>query len=537
LRYGKRLVALISIIVSLLLGACEKDCDHALAPEYVDRESIAGGLTVYCQSDLDELDGIYRFHGELQLAGHDLDDPIRDLSPLRELVSIDKLTLIGTEILNLDELANVREIGHLSLSNNDSLTSLLGLSEIHSLRELTLFSNTHLTSLEALGQVDSLTTLNVRWQHNLTTLDVFLDLTYLETLSVQDCELLESLTASVPLPAIRNLELKYLPSLTSLDLNGESSSDLEELTLTSVGLQVFPEDLNLSSLTSLSIRNVSLPADLAWLGPTPSLRSCRLTNTGSTFASLAGAGDLGALEYLEISDCPGLVTLDGAPDLGSLQELNIAACSNLTALTGLAELPSLRELTLYDCPALIELGDAEFPNLETAMVGHLEQIQFHDLTALAMCESLSVRGGAELESLSGIGVFTNLTTLSVEYCYGLTSMTGLGSLSGLKNLTVSNCTILEDLNGAEPPPSMRSLVIKENQALRSLDGLESLRELYFLNIEFNLALEDLGGLHGLESLAYAYFTNWSLEIEEINDLLNGIEDLGYYEINGIGSED
>ena len=256
---------------------------------------IAGSTVLWTQTQLDTLLDDFvdciTINGDFVLLGTDLDgnpsdDPITSLEPLEQISTINgelqlinlpmlekleglenltgingALSIIGTELEHLDELANLDVLGGLNISDNQNLTSLAGLNNLE------LIFGSH--SIIANGALTELYALNLN-------LEAIERLEIIENTALTDCStdfICSNLSADFDYtfenngPSCEsNQEVEegcdFIHPITfeiflDLDENGERNND--EPNYADGFLEVEDEDIRFYMGNNESIRRVSLP--------------------------------------------------------------------------------------------------------------------------------------------------------------------------------------------------------------------------------------------------------------------------------------
>ena len=251
---ARRTASRLALTAILLAGLLLTDCGDTVNVN--DGVTVIPGLVqVRTQSELSLLTGVEQVLGHLKI-GPDVisDDPIRDLSPLRNLVYVawdlqlsgldelgslrglanleqvgGRLDLSELEMLrSLDGLENLRDVGFgLSITENPRLESIAGLSGLRGVLggQWSIQSNPSLTSLHGLEGIEALAkasgfdgALGIRYCESLVDLAGLDALAELHYLAISDCPSLADIGALGRLRHVGSqLRLATLPSLTSLD--------------------------------------------------------------------------------------------------------------------------------------------------------------------------------------------------------------------------------------------------------------------------------------------------------------------------------
>ena len=516
-----RALAALSLAAILLpcLGGCDEDCDHSItAPDPVDTVEtiIDDNVQISDQAGLDAIVGVRHITGSLQIY-----QGVADISGLGSLQTVGRLSVYGTNLTDLSGLDSLRSCGQsLDIQNNGSLISLAGLERLQSVERIFISSNGPLESLTPLSGVIGLKQFSIRDQPGLESLAGITATSGLEYVEVSGCADLVDLGITTPMPALRNLNLRSLPSLTGVSLSDHNlganwACDLFDLP------ELVDVDMDCSGLYELELIGLDRIRDLNWLVGASVLRNLKLSGLDS-LESLTGPDDFSQVQYLHLDELPSLSSLAEMPALPQGCDVALTDCPNLVDLgfptggldrfiidgCGIADLsslesqPSCRDLTLAFCGDLTSLAGI-------GRLSNLVELEIMGCTALASL-------GADEDLLS-------LTILNLADCHGLMDLSGMGQCPLLDQISIQACSGLHDLSGLEFPDTPRSLTVQSCQQLVSLSGLETITSLEYLRFTINSLLASLQGLENLEWVERLYIVgNPSLPQQEIDDLLDRI---------------
>ncbi|XP_073264478.1 putative disease resistance RPP13-like protein 1, partial [Populus alba] len=268
----------------------------------------------------------------------------------------------------------------------------------------------------------------------------------LTSLIIEGCEQLA--TALPRFPRLLSLDVCGCHSLESLpeeiDQMGCSPSDLGEITINDcASLKCVTLDL-LPKLNDLCISDC------------PDLESL--------CAHERPLNDLNSLDYLEIRDCPKLVSFPkGGLPAPVLRVLRLEGCSNLKQLPESMHslLPSLNHLYISDCPLIESMSEEGLPSSLSSlqiyscpMLKSLPRLQH--LTSL---EELAIWGCPLIESIPEEGLPSSLSSLEIHSCSMLKSLPRLQHLTQGRKLEIWDCPLIESMPEEGLPSSLSSLVI------------------------------------------------------------------------------
>lgn len=462
---------------------------------------------------------------------------LKDLTPLKAFGDLESLALRGCEaVSDLGPLAELTKLVSLNLTYCKSVNSGSSLIGLKALRWLSLGS----TGMKEFGFISAFAQLRFLELGRKNVADFgFLAATKdLETLKVKGYgEGQDSLSRALSdLPKLKHLTLR-IPSRVVLP---ESLSSLRTLTIEYAGQFDFGRIQHLTSLRSLTCKDLSRKLDLAPLAALANLERLSLEHFAADRharwqLSLEPVGALKRLRELKLKfRYDTSFSLAPLSQLTSLTSLEIEAW-HVPSLAPLGQLTSLRELHLH-------LIDEEFSDIDP-------------ITGLAELRSLSLRS-LPVKSLPSLRKLTKLTTLSVSGdVEDISAITELPSLTDLEVIEISP----KDLSPLERLPKLRRLVIDDccseeqlskilatQTALHELeadsldepiwdsrdeptqqrdfgDVLKNLKDLRYLKMR---RLHDFSPLRGLEKLTYVEVLSTSARtLEPVADLTH----LHYFE--------
>ncbi len=292
----------------------------------------------------------------LTLSGKEL----QDLSPIASLTGLKRLTVFDTEIRNTAFLAPLKNLEHLSLYENDRITTVPELQSLTGLVSLRLQSDQSLTQedMKALKQLKALELLSYK------------EFSYLNPLAAQ----LEELTVCFTRSEVDLSALSGFRNLRRLRFESENSF-----------YNTYKGSLyNLKALQKLPLEELDLGGHHSYesLDPVlsiPTLRSLDLSDFFAEKTDFTKFSNLSQLETLDLSEFRDMVDTPPGPGeqywsyeagpasvftsqlgrLTGLKRLNLSSCSaedisQLSKLTGLVEL-NLADNNITDVSALENL--------------------------------------------------------------------------------------------------------------------------------------------------------------------------------------
>lgn len=391
------------------------------------------------------------------------------------------LTIVGSEITNLDAFQQVKSNKKFISLQASSLQDISGLSN---LQQLDSDFFIHKTGLKNLQGLENLRT--VKGQLSIADNPLMTTLTHFDSLKEVQLRLYGNpvMADLGTFPVLENVKWMSISNLPALDSIGAA----------------FPV---LSSTPYLTITN------------NPNLLHLRGLHTLEKAGSLAIANNekllnLNGLESLRqvtlqyaIEGNAQLLDLTGLSEMDSIGELRLIKNPALGSLRGLENVKAIGEMTIEENPALQILADsAALP---------------------AKVSILSIRKNKSLKNLGGLEKVTQLDDLEIENNDSLQTLHGLHHLSGRlnKNLSIQFNPQLEDLAALQNVEEVGVILqIEANDLLQDLSGLDHLQRVeYHLAITRNKALKNL---HGLEQLSHlpTIYVHQNDSLQSINALIS-----------------
>ncbi|CAI0421207.1 unnamed protein product [Linum tenue] len=366
-----------------------------------------------------------------------------ELETLPNLVNLSNLTQLRLELVLVDEIRGLGELGMLEtlqVSSAQNLKSLDGLQNLVLLQQLTV---EHCGALEKLPCIANLTKLN--------------------TLEISRCPKLANVEGLIqPLQALNTLNLEGFPSIETLLLRLSSFSNMKKLY---VHGSRPGDDLDTTFVPSVQIMDLS-----------------GLVN----------------LQVMNISGCQQLAGITGFYALQWLEVLNISHCNSIRKLWNLSGLKSLKKLTICDATQLTEME--ELDRLES-----LEWLQMDGCTGIKKLPHLRnnlkvliIRGCTQLMEITGLESLESLQVLAMSSCESIYELPDLSHLEHLRYLNISGCMQLTQVMGVERLGSLEVLAMSQCKSIIELPDLSALKNMTHLDIRECSQLIGIIGLHKLQ---------------------------------------
>lgn len=336
----------------------------------------------------------------------DIDYPYNDFSVfehIKDLKHLTSLSLYGNGECNLHGIENIHSLEKIKYNlSNYKYQSLLDLIPPYFIRELDLSNNKTISSLMGIANVKKLETLNISYT-NISSLesDELSTLINLYNLDI-------SYTNIIKLDFLKKLKsLKVLKSQgnTILDVNQLNNlTNLEILDLSMSTIPQIEETDNLPNLQELNLQNVQLKAT-DFINNFKHLKKLILTN--STAYSIDKITDLYSLSQLDLGNSK-ITSISNIRSLFSLEYLDLSR-NRISSIEPLSDLTQLKHLDL----------------------SHTDISSLTSLSKLSNLEVL-ILNNTNINTLDGIENLTNLKYLDIS----TTSIKDLGKLEKLDKLNV-----------------------------------------------------------------------------------------------------
>ncbi|MCP4571220.1 MAG: hypothetical protein GY838_02600 [bacterium] len=431
-----------ALLIILVLGPSACSVDNSFDPvPPTGKFEIYGDLEIDTQLEMDNLKGIRRIVGDLQIYAHDM------------------WTLAG--LVDLIEVT-----GELHIRRGHAIPDVAPLAGLQKLGSLKIYDCERIKTLDPLRNVEGVTSVSVTYCDSLTTMLSGGSLGVVEDLTLRDLPQLASLDFVDDLDAVTHLELEELPA--GLDYSRLSNlTSLVDLELGELPITALP-DLSRSTLLD-ELRLYGLPALESFAGIAyPHLRTLYIRDCPLP-ATLADMGSCPELLWVEVQDCDGLTELGVPGELADHAFLDLSECDSLVDLQGLSA--EWHSVTIWSCASLVDLtGVPEGSALTRIRLGYLPQLHslaglpaglvFDSFTAFScpefhMLDGLTLAADANLElnslprlvDLTGMTVPSSLWRLEIDGT-GITDLAVFGPLTLVYDLTLNNSPLV-DLSGLE----------------------------------------------------------------------------------------
>lgn len=408
------------------------------------------------------------------------DAALTDTAGVAAFPNVTRLTLANHKITSVQELAHLKDLDDLDLSENE-IARVSGLANAP-LTVLNLSTNL----IESLADFDGPPTL--------------------KQLTVNSCKI-SSIASLSDYPNLRSLQI-IDNAIETLDVDGVSSLTSLEARQnplrTTAGLEAFPhlktlivgDDIrvvegleNCPDLTKIEIHgpiDEIHPASLEVL--------VALKKSGGK-VSFYGSEDVfarypqlklppkveprnGSLKYRgEPLSIAGLAGLYDADELKSVTNLSLTACY-LTDTDGLEAFTEVASINLETNSLVSVTGLGALHSLTSLNLAQNKITAVSDIEPSTTLETLSLERN-EVESIKGLAAFTNLRELNLDRNPKLSDLDPGGRMESLVELTLYQCAVpsLEGMTGFFP--NLKTLKLKETgvKHITGLDGFGHLKHL------------------------------------------------------------
>ncbi|MBK8967935.1 MAG: hypothetical protein IPM36_14965 [Lewinellaceae bacterium] len=394
--------------------------------------------------------------------------------------------IVGTDIVNLDSLRQLRTIGGKLQIESPNLADISGLSGLTRVDGFLHIGGTALTNLHGLENLKSTgTSFTVSNNPMLLTTTQFDSLQY-SGFSLSGSPLLQDFGTFPSLKTGKVINLNNPVPLINLE-------------------GIFPV---LETAEYFFLENIAQLESLTGLHSLNRVGAMSIKNTGIT--NLTGLDKLRNISnYLYLFENPELLNLTGITALDSVISLQINSNPKLTGIQGLETAKRIGQLTLSENESLVTLADSAL--IPDVIIGLIIE---HNpaLTSLRGLEKLRTQnGGITIEDNEALLTLEGLTSVQHPYTVSISGNPQLRDLAGLPNLetvttlTLENNDALTDLSGLTSLRFARQLRINDHLRLKNLHGLESLETfptgvLYVLRNDSLSSLDGLGPMLSTQSL-------------------------------------
>ncbi|CAI0421204.1 unnamed protein product [Linum tenue] len=375
-----------------------------------------------------------------------------ELETLPNLVNLSNLTQLRLELVLVDEIRGLGELGMLEtlqVSSAQNLKSLDGLQNLVLLQQLTV---EHCGALEKLPCIANLTKLN--------------------TLVIRSCRILFEIQgpdASMGGSSLTRLEISRCPKLANVEGLIQPLQALNTLNLI----------MDLSGLVNLQVMNISGCQQLAGITGFYALQWLEVLNIShcNSIRKLWNLSGLKSLKKLTICDATQLTEMEELDRLESLEWLQMDGCTGIKKLPHLRNLRNLKQLIISGCTSILKLPNlCELKNLKVLIIRGCTQLM--EITGLESLESLQVLAMSSCESiyeLPDLSHLEHLRYLNISGCMQLTQVMGVERLGSLEVLAMSQCKSIIELPDLSALKNMTHLDIRECSQLIGIIGLHKLQ--------------------------------------------------------------
>nr|MEE4268391.1 hypothetical protein [Candidatus Krumholzibacteria bacterium] len=354
-----RVFLLVLFVMSFGVAGCGEDS--------VPLRIEVGSFYVYSQSDLDQLVGTQQILGSLRIEKYPsmpVDDPVVDLSPLKDLIMVSGSLRIDNidSLESLASLANLRSVGKdFFVGHNDNIRTLAPLQNLASVGNLYVQDNDRLKNLNGLQAIDFAPVKYLQIANN----DSLMDLSGLENMTQLNGKsgLGIEISGNARLSSLNGLNNLSSTSALKLDQN-PALADISPLrTLRNVQQLAINDCANITDFTAFADLDTCTELSLVDL-PAPDLSAfasvviSKITLGRLPLDSLVGFGERESLDRLAIFEMPTLDDLEGLSALQRVEYLIIQENPLLESLNGLSSIESVRYVRFSHnealCTSLVE---------------------------------------------------------------------------------------------------------------------------------------------------------------------------------------
>ncbi len=332
-------------------------------------------------NNLNTLSGITSIGGRLVL---EQVNQLPDVAGLSNLVNLDDLWIIQTQLTSLNGLQNLASLENLRIFNNNT-ADYSALNHLTSLNQLRITFDNVLTDLSAFDHFTEITFLELDNNYALTSINAFNNLTGVPpfttpNITIDDHPLLTTLNAFQNVQILGNLEINSNPLLSSLN-------DFSNVT-TINRLRIYGNGM--TTMTN-SFQNLTSINGLVTIAFNPNLTSINDFNSLNSVQSVAIINN----QMLQSVTGFNLIT-----SLGSLQFVGNTVLTNINTFNNAS---LLQGIILVNNPAL-----SDITSIGTMNFTNLNSLQITGNSSLAVCNVPSVC--AYLNSVSPVADIQNNAT-------------------------------------------------------------------------------------------------------------------------------
>ncbi|CAI0421212.1 unnamed protein product [Linum tenue] len=374
----------------------------------------------------------------------------------------------------------------------ETLPNLVNLSNLTQLRlELVLVDE-----IRGLGELGMLETLQVSSAQNLKSLDGLQNLVLLQQLTVEHCGALEKLPCIANLTKLNTLVIRSCRIL--FEIQGPDAS-MGGSSLTRLEISRCPKLANVEWLEVLNISHCNSIRKLWNLSGLKSLKKLTICDA-TQLTEMEELDRLESLEWLQMDGCTGIKKLPHLRNLRNLKQLIISGCTSILKLPNLCGLTSLTTLEIKGFTQLSEVTRLE--RLESLVRLKLIDcglvVRLPDLSELKNLKVLIIRGCTQLMEITGLESLESLQVLAMSSCESIYELPDLSHLEHLRYLNISGCMQLTQVMGVERLGSLEVLAMSQCKSIIELPDLSALKNMTHLDIRECSQLIGIIGLHKLQ---------------------------------------
>lgn len=378
-------------------------------------------------------------------------------------LSSDSGTLYASTNGQYPSILNMPHTGVITLGGGETTIYAISVSENGLVSPLSVFGYTVGGVIEPVVFSDSAFEAKIRSMLNTD-----------DSRTIYSNELWSITSFTMPEDASDYSDLRYLPYLEKLTIDGGIAAELEHLA-------------SLTLLRELSISNCRPSEnDLKVIGTLSNLQKLTLENCG--MSSIEPLASLQALEYLNLADNT-LRNINILATMPLLREVNLQhnALSDLSALSNLNSLAKL-DVSNNDLNSI-----APICTLKNLVQLHVDSNNLVDLSGISNLNSLSVFTAAynELTDVNELAACAALQTVDIS-SNALTDITALSVLNNLAYFTFNNNQITEIPSFDKDCGLL--IIDGEGNLISSLEPLRGLLHLNRVHMRFNTGITSVDAL-------------------------------------------
>jgi len=505
----------------------QEQIDYSIGTEATEIGICLGNVTLANQAAVDAFCGCEIITGILDIGGQFTGvNDIDDLSNLSNIKIVSDLIVVGTNLISLAALENLKTGRRIGIYNNDLLESIDAFSQIETIQNLEISSNPSLKQLNAFQQLkEALLIVNISNNNQLTKLNGFGNLEIANGFSFQNNDAFLVLDEMVALRVVADFfsirENNQLKEVVFADLTG----NVAELIISN---NPFLEKLP-------AIGGITIAQGLQIFGNTALNECCALATLLDADLSNGHNGGILNLKDNGILCNSSLSILEncGGTSPANCEVIMLSSENNQLTINGINAPIAIIKVydenyqLIFDCTASCE-ETITLDNLKTGDIYHTD-IQFYDENWQFICEDkqdVEILGGGDPCGTICQGNVTLRTQAEVDAFCGCEIIEG-DMVIGYRPDEGDVFSDIVNLENLKDLKQVKGQLIIGRTELTQINGLSQLKEVDGLVIIGNLNLSSIDGLDSLDKIHINFFTANNPNLRRI-DVLGNLTFLGSF---------